>query len=101
MKNADLTLYKAKEHGRDNFQFFVEAMNRAAVAQMAMESALRAAIRDEKFVLHYQPQMDLSSGKVTYAEALLRWPQGNGKMIPPNEFIPLAEANGLLNDIGV
>ncbi len=100
MKNADLALYKAKEHGRDNFQFFVEAMNRAAVAQMAMENALRAAVRDEKFALHYQPQVDLYTGKVTYAEALLRWPQGKGKMIPPNEFIPLADANGLLNEIG-
>lgn len=100
LKNADMALYRAKERGRHNFQFFSEAMNRAIVAQMDMENALRVAAREADFTLHYQPQLDLVSGELRCLEALLRWRRADGTMVRPDQFIPVADATGLVMEIG-
>jgi diguanylate cyclase (GGDEF)-like protein len=100
MKNADMALYKAKDLGRNNFQFFVEEMNREATHQAMLERELRAAIPEQRFKLHYQTQVDLDSGEITTLEALLRWSTSDGKAMAPDQFIPVAESTGLLVEIG-
>ena len=100
MKNADLALYRAKAQGGRRFQFFVDAMNRSVSERMAMEAALRGAIRRGDFGLVYQPQVDLATGRVACVEALLRWPRPDGTMVPPDQFIPVAEATGQIREIG-
>lgn len=100
MKNADMALYQAKANGRARSQFFVDAMHRDASDLMALESALRDAVRREDLALAYQPQVDLASGRVTCVEALLRWPRPDGTQVPPDQFIPVAEATGQIRQIG-
>ncbi len=100
MKNADMALYRAKDKGRNNFQFFVEEMNRAATHQAMLERELRAALREQRFELHYQPQVALDSGTVATLEALLRWNTTDGQTMAPDQFLPVAESTGLLVEIG-
>jgi diguanylate cyclase (GGDEF)-like protein/PAS domain S-box-containing protein len=100
IKNADAAMYLAKERGRNNYQFFNESLSLAAYRALTLETRIREAIREEAFVLHYQPQLRVDTGAVTGLEALIRWPQKDGGFIPPNDFIPVAEQRGLIRPIG-
>ena len=100
MKNADMAVYRAKDLGRDNFQFFVEEMNRAAAQQRMVEQELRSAIQAQRLELHYQPLVALETGEIAGVEALLRLTTAAGESIPPDRFIPVAESTGLLIEIG-
>lgn len=100
MKNADVAMYYAKQKGRNNFQFFNSVMNAHAVERQSTEAELRKAIDGNEFVLHYQPKVDLVSGRVTGAEALIRWHNPQRGMILPDAFIGIAEESGLIVLIG-
>ncbi|MDP2748367.1 bifunctional diguanylate cyclase/phosphodiesterase [Pseudomonas sp.] len=100
IKNADTAMYLAKEEGRNNYQFFRHEMNVHAVERQLIEAHLRTAMENSEFVLHYQPKIDLHSGKITSAEALIRWQHPAWGMILPGRFIPVAEACGLIVPLG-
>ena len=99
LKNADSAMYHAKETGRNNYQFFKASLNAAVLERFYLEQDIKHAIEKEEFVLYYQPQLELSSRKITGAEALIRWMHPQKGMIPPDKFIPLAEESGLIVDI--
>lgn len=99
IRNADAAMYQAKERGRYNFQFFTHDLSVSAWEQLSLENDLRRAIQEQEFVLHYQPQVDILSGRVVGVEALIRW-QHAGRLISPGVFIPAAEQSGIINEIG-
>jgi len=99
IKYADAAMYKAKDEGRNNFQFYSEEMTKEALSKVMLENSLRTAIKEEEFVVYYQPQYDASTETITGMEALVRWIHPHMGIIPPFEFIPLAEENGLIIDI--
>jgi len=100
MQSADIAMYQAKNSGKGNFHFFNASMMAATNYRQELEQALREAVKQKQFVLHYQPQVDTSGLRATGVEALMRWQKPNGELIPPNDFIPLAEELGLINDMG-
>ena len=100
IKNADAAMYHAKENGRNNFQFFSSEMNDKSFEQLALENDLRRAIKNEEFILNYQPQIDVLTGKIVGAEALIRWQHPEKGLVPPNNFIALAEKCGLIVPMG-
>ncbi len=100
MKNADVAMYHAKARGRSRYQFFAENMNIEAAHRMSLESEMRTALESQQFVLHYQPQLDLRNGQITGVEALVRWQHPVRGMVPPLDFIPLAEETGLILPLG-
>lgn len=96
LKNADAAMFKSKSDGRNNYSFYDETMTKKAYERLTLESALREAILNEEFVVYYQPQVDISTNKVTGMEALVRWNHPTMGMISPDKFIPLAEENGMI-----
>lgn len=100
LKNADLAMYRAKDAGKDRFEFFTAEMNVAAERRLHLENQLRQALERQEFVLHYQPQIDLTSKRVVGVEALMRWQNPELGLVPPIEFIPLAEETSLIVLLG-
>jgi len=100
IKNADTAMYRAKESGRNNFTFFKAEMNWKAAQRQSLEGRLRGALDQEEFVLHYQPKVNLDTGEITGVEALIRWPQPDRSLMPPVQFVPVAEDCGLIVQIG-
>ena len=100
IKNADTAMYQAKENGRQSYQFFRPEMNVRAVERQSIEEDLRRALERKEFTLHYQPKIDLATGAITGAEALLRWTHPARGSVPPAHFIPIAEDSGLILPIG-
>ena len=100
LANADAAMYRAKETGRDNFQFYTQSLNKEANEKFQLQTDLRLAIGRSEFILLYQPQVELRTGRVFAVEALIRWNHPTLGVIPPSKFIPLAEACGLIVPIG-
>jgi diguanylate cyclase (GGDEF)-like protein/PAS domain S-box-containing protein len=100
IKNADAAMYSAKDIGRNNFQFFTADMNAQAVERLALENGLRLALEKKELFLVYQPQMNITNGRITGLEALLRWQHPELGLVPPDRFIRIAENSGLIVPIG-
>ncbi|MDH3285667.1 MAG: EAL domain-containing protein, partial [Acidobacteriota bacterium] len=100
LMSADTAMYHAKEAGGNSFQFYARSMNARMLEQLGLETRLRRAINDEEFIVHYQPQVDLRTGRIVGVEALLRWQNPELGMISPGQFIPLAEQTGLIGPLG-
>lgn len=96
IKNADTAMYQAKENGRQSYQFFKPAMNTRAVERQSIEESLRRALERQEFALHYQPKVNLRTGEIVGAEALIRWTHPTRGSVSPGQFIPVAEDCGLI-----
>ena len=99
-KNADIAMYKAKEEGKNNFQFYSEKLNTSSLERLNLEAALRQALERNQFQLYYQAKRDIRSGRITGTEALLRWQHPVLGTVAPLRFLPLAEETGLIIPIG-
>jgi diguanylate cyclase (GGDEF)-like protein/PAS domain S-box-containing protein len=100
IKNADTAMYQAKENGRQSYKFFTSAMNVRAVERQSIEQSLRCALDRQEFAVHYQPKINLSTGAIVGAEALMRWTHPIRGSVSPAQFIPVAEECGLILSIG-
>lgn len=100
IKNADAAMYHAKENGRNDYKFFEPDMNVRAVLRQSTEANLRGALEQQEFVLHYQPKINLHSGAIVGAEALIRWRHPERGLLLPAEFVPIAEDCGMIQSIG-
>ena len=100
VRNADAAMYRAKELGRNNCQLYTRALQVRAMRRMTLEADLKAALAENRLEVHYQPQVRVEDGQIRGFEALLRWPEQDGAMISPAEFIPVAEESTLILEIG-
>lgn len=100
VRNADIAMYNAKKRGRNNYQVFTPDMNARAAARRSIEKGLRQALDQGRFVLHYQPKVNLATGAITGAEALLRWQRSDHRLVSPTRFMRIAEECGLILPIG-
>ncbi len=100
LRKADTAMYKAKERGRDNYQFYQSAMEASLLDRLALENDLRHAVEREEMLVYYQPVVDVHSGRTVGSEALVRWQHPQRGVVNPEEFIPLAEEAGLITEIG-
>ena len=100
LRHADAAMYLAKERGKNNLQFYTAELADEAARQFALEAELRLALGRDELVLHYQPKIDVASGDMTSVEALVRWNHPQRGMVPPGDFIPLAEDRGLIVPLG-
>lgn len=101
LKNADIAMYKAKNKGKDNYQFYASEMNTHTVERLAFEARLRKALERREFVVHYQPKLDVKTERIVGAEALVRWNHPERGVLSPVEFIGLAEEAGLISRLGM
>jgi diguanylate cyclase (GGDEF)-like protein len=100
IRSADIAMYRAKEQGRDRFQLYAPAMNVQAVERMGLEHGLRKALAQDQLVIHYQPIIEVATGRIHGTEALLRWRHPELGLVPPDDFIDLAEMTGLITPMG-
>jgi diguanylate cyclase (GGDEF)-like protein/PAS domain S-box-containing protein len=100
LQNADAAMYRAKQQGRNNYQFYTQSLSTEAAQRLKLESYLHHALSRNEFILHYQPQVDVATGAVVQMEALLRWQHPALGLVAPGQFIPLAEENGLIVPMG-
>ncbi len=100
LRKADAAMYRAKEDGRNTFRFFSAETNTASLDELLLENDLYSALERNELSMHYQPKVDAMTGEMVGAEALMRWTHREHGLIPPSRFIPLAEANGLINGFG-
>jgi len=100
LRNADIALYRAKDQGRNTYQFYTEGMQDREVMRLELDKDLSQALRNDEFVLFYQPQLDLDRGEINSVEALIRWQHPRRGLLSPVDFIPLAEESGRITDIG-
>jgi diguanylate cyclase (GGDEF)-like protein len=100
LKNADIAMSRAKDNGRDQYQFYLPQMNERATTRSQLETGLRIALKQEQFLLHYQPKVSLRSGEICGFEALLRWQHLERGLVPPDEFIAILEDTGLIESVG-
>jgi predicted signal transduction protein with EAL and GGDEF domain len=99
-KNADLAMYQAKDKGRNSFQFFTQDMNHEIADRLALEHDIKKALKNQEFILYFQPQVNLADGRIVGAEALIRWDHAERGLRSPLEFIPMAEETGLIVPLG-
>lgn len=100
LRNADISVYHAKDAGRNLFRFYDESMNTRMQENLQLIAGLRSALQHQEFVLHYQPVVEIGSGRIVGAEALIRWVSADGTLVAPSSFIPAAEKSGLIVEIG-
>ncbi|WP_414827829.1 putative bifunctional diguanylate cyclase/phosphodiesterase [Alteromonas sp. H39] len=99
-RRADIAMYEAKKVGRKTYHFYVAEMDQGSEDKFTLFQQLHQAVASRQFALYYQPIVNLATGKTVAVEALLRWPQPDGSMISPDEFIPLAESSGVITELG-
>jgi diguanylate cyclase (GGDEF)-like protein len=100
MKNADIAMYKAKENGRSGYSFFTQELNEKTQEYISLTNSMREALKNDEYILYYQPQNDIKTNEVIGAEALIRWDVPHKGMISPATFIPIAEQNGFIVELG-